>query len=132
MYHFNSVEFFLDQFDNCIILGGCLDKFQKQAVFAVVNDFCLEGFCNLKQFCFIFPGAVENLDVRISFILTNTSVKSITLITSIMRFNYFLICSKVSSSLTVAIVIRDTVGSSVVPTVRLIYHEICKWLSEFC
>ena len=41
-------------------------------------------------------------------------------------------CSKVSSSLTVAIVIRDTVGSSVVPTVRLIYHEICKWLSEFC
>lgn len=34
------------------------------AVFAVVNDFCLEGFCNLKQFCFIFPGAVENLDVE--------------------------------------------------------------------
>lgn len=64
MYHFNSVEFFLDQFDNCIILGGCLDKFQKQAVFAVVNDFCLEGFCNLKQFCFIFPGSVENLDVE--------------------------------------------------------------------
>ena len=42
-----------------------------------------------------------------------------------------LLYTSVSSSLTVAIVIRDTVGSSVVPAVRLIYHEICKWLSEF-
>ena len=49
----------------------------------------------------------------------NILVKSITLMTSTIRFSCFLICSKVSSSLTVAIVILDTVGSSVVPTVRL-------------
>ena len=39
--------------------------------------------------------------------------------TSTMRFSCFLICSKVSSSLKVPMVIRETVGSSVVPTVRL-------------
>ena len=64
MYHFNSVEFFLDQFDNCIILGGCLDEFQKQAVFAVVNDFCLKRLRNLETFHLILRCTFLNFNVH--------------------------------------------------------------------
>ena len=48
-----------------------------------------------------------------------TCVRSITLMTSTMQFNCFLICSKVMSSLVTQIVMRETSSCSVVPTVRL-------------
>ena len=73
MYHFNSVEFFLDQFDNCIILGGCLDEFQKQAVFAVVNDLCLEGFGDLKQLYLICSRAFLDFDIK-NFLHTDKDI----------------------------------------------------------
>ena len=50
---------------------------------------------------------------------TFVSVRSMTLITSTIRFSCFLICSNVMSSLVTQMVIRETVSSSVVPTVRL-------------
>lgn len=70
-YHFNSVKFFLDQFHYCVILGCCLDKFQEQAVFAIVNDLCLEGFGNLKQFKPFSLEQLKTLIYRISFMRTN-------------------------------------------------------------
>ena len=59
--HFDPVEFFFDQFYNCIVLGCCLNKFKKQAVFAVVDDFGFESFCDMEEFYFIFFGAVKYL-----------------------------------------------------------------------
>ena len=54
-----------------------------------------------------------------SFIWMELVVKSRTLITSTQRFSCFFICSNVTSSLYTPMVIRETVGSSVVPTVRV-------------
>lgn len=58
---FDVFEFFLDQFDNGIILGCSLDKLKKQAVFAIINDSGLEGFGDLKQFYLICSRAFLTL-----------------------------------------------------------------------
>ena len=52
--NFDMLELFFDEFDNCVVFGCGLDKFQEQAVFAVVDDTSLESFCNLKKLYFIF------------------------------------------------------------------------------
>ena len=48
------LELFFDEFDNCVVFGCGLDKFQEQAVFSIVDDTCLESFFNLKKLYFIF------------------------------------------------------------------------------
>ena len=95
------------------------NKLHQNTVSSVINHLGLERFRDLKYFHLVRRRALEHLHIQDLFILTKMSVKSITLMTSTIRFSCFLICSNVSSSLTVAMVILDTVGSSVVPTVRL-------------
>ena len=67
--HFYIFEFFFDQFDNCIILGCCLNKFKEQTVFAIINDSGFEGFCNLKKFYFI--GSSTFLDFALFFAVSH-------------------------------------------------------------
>ena len=62
--HFYIFEFFFDQFDNCIILGCCLNKFKEQTVFAIINDSGFEGFCNLKKFYFIGSSTFLDFDIK--------------------------------------------------------------------
>ena len=87
--------------------------------FSVVDDLRLERLSDLEQLDFVSCAAVEYLDIQNLF----HAHKHVGEVDDFDDLDHavqlFLICSNVSSSLTVAIVIRDTVGSSVVPTVRL-------------
>ena len=57
-------ELFFDKLDDRVIFGCGLDEFQKEAVFSIVADTCLESLSNLEKFRFIFRGSVLYLDVN--------------------------------------------------------------------
>ncbi len=55
--NFDMLELFFDKLDDRVIFGCGLDEFQKEAVFSIVDDTCLESLSNLEKFYFIFRGA---------------------------------------------------------------------------
>ena len=61
---FDVLEFFFDQFDNGIVFGCSLDKLKKKAVFAIIDDSCLEGLCDLEKFHLVCCGAFLDFDVK--------------------------------------------------------------------
>ena len=61
---FDVLEFFFDQFDNGIVFGCSLDKLKKKAVFAIIDDSCLEGLCNLEKLHLVCCGAFLDFDVK--------------------------------------------------------------------
>ena len=62
--NFDMLELFFDKLDDRVIFGCGLDEFQKEAVFSIVDDTCLESLSNLEKFYFIFRGAALYLDVK--------------------------------------------------------------------
>ena len=56
--NFDVFEFTLHKLNNCVILGGSLNKFQQKAVFSVVDNAGFKGLGYLKKFYFICGSAV--------------------------------------------------------------------------
>ncbi len=109
----------LISFDDCVIFGCRLDKFQKEAVFSVVDDTCLESLSNLEKFYFIFRGAALYLDVK-DLLHAN---KHVCKINNLDHLDHTV---QLFFDLLKSLIIADcgdghsgNCGSSVVPTVRL-------------
>ena len=55
--NFDMLELFFDKLDDRVIFGCGLDEFQKEAVFSIVDDTCLESLSNLEKVLLYLPGS---------------------------------------------------------------------------